>query len=248
MLAAAFVASPAPAAPLGVVVPAGWGYEKGAVVATLDAEAQTAADVMARYCAGDAAAFHKLYGLLAPRILAYLRGLLMGDQAAAEDMLQLTFLKVHEARDTYVRGANPIPWIYTIAHRTTLDELRKRKRSRVRLTKDGEVGGVGGAEPAAAISGAAADAESDIDREAIAGALAALEHLPENQREALLLTKVHGRTHAEAAQITGTTPGAIKLRAHRAYVTLRQLLARKPAAPAAPRPTKATGGAEKELG
>jgi RNA polymerase sigma-70 factor (ECF subfamily) len=250
MLAVAFVASPAPAAPLGVVVPAGWGYEKGAVVATLDAEAQTAADVMGRYCAGDAAAFHKLYGLLAPRILAYLRGLLMGDQAAAEDMLQLTFLKVHEARDTYVRGANPIPWIYTIAHRTTLDELRKRKRSRVRLTKDGEVGGA--AEPAAAISGAAADAESDVDREAIAGALAALEHLPENQREALLLTKVHGRTHAEAAQITGTTPGAIKLRAHRAYVTLRQLLARKPAAPAAPPQTKATGAAakaaEKELG
>ena len=201
---------------------------------------------MARYCAGDAAAFHKLYGLLAPRILAYLRGLLMGDQAAAEDMLQLTFLKVHEARDTYVRGANPIPWIYTIAHRTTLDELRKRKRSRVRLTKDGEVG----SEPAAALSGAAADAENDVDREAIAGALAALEHLPENQREALLLTKVHGRSHAEAAQITGTTPGAIKLRAHRAYVTLRQLLAKKPAA--TPRQTTGTGtaakAAEKELG
>jgi RNA polymerase sigma-70 factor (ECF subfamily) len=233
--------------PLGVVVRAGWGYEEGAV--PLDAEAQAAADVMARYCAGEAAAFHRLYALLAPRILAYLRGLLMGDQAAAEDMLQLTFLKVHEARGTYVIGANPIPWIYTIAHRTTLDELRKRKRSRVRLTKDGELGGA--AEPSAALAGGAADAEADVDSEAIAGALAALQHLPDNQREALLLTKVHGRTHAEAAQITGTTPGAIKLRAHRAYVTLRQLLGKKPKAPgpAAPRPAADPPGepAEEEL-
>jgi RNA polymerase sigma-70 factor (ECF subfamily) len=199
---------------------------------------------MARYCAGDAAAFQKLYGLLAPRILAYLTGLLSGDRAAAEDMLQLTFLKVHEARDTYVRGANPIPWVYTIAHRTCLDELRKRKRSRVRLTSDGEMR----AEPVAELSGAAVTAGEDVDQEAIAGALAALEHLPDNQREALLLTKVHGRTHAEAAQITGTTPGAIKLRAHRAYVTLRQLLGKKrPAAatPGAPPPGRAAG---KELG
>ena len=43
-----------------------------------------------------------------PRILAYLTGLL-GDKAAAEDMLQLTFLKVHEARSSYVVGANPMP-------------------------------------------------------------------------------------------------------------------------------------------
>jgi RNA polymerase sigma-70 factor (ECF subfamily) len=56
--------------------------------------------------------------------------------------------------------------------------------------------------------------------------MAALEHLPGNQREALILTKVHGRSHAEAAMITGTTPGAIKLRAHRAYVTLRQVMVR----------------------
>jgi RNA polymerase sigma-70 factor (ECF subfamily) len=91
---------------------------------------------MGRYCRGDAAAFHRLYALLAPRLLAYLFGLLR-DKAAAEDILQVTFLKVHEARSTYVLGANPIPWMYTIAHRTCLDELRKRKRNRVQLTKEG---------------------------------------------------------------------------------------------------------------
>ena len=189
-------------------------------------EAREAAEVMARYCRGDAAAFHRLYALLAARILAYLTGLL-GDRAAAEDMLQLTFLKVHEARSTYVMGANPMPWIYTIAHRTALDEIRKRKRSRVRLSKEGEPA----AEPAAHITGVAADAHPDPadrpDPSAAAGALAALAKLPDNQRQALILTKVHGRSVADAAMITGSTPGAIKQRAHRAYVTLRQMLGRK---------------------
>jgi len=200
----------------------------------IEPEAREAAEVMARYCRGDAAAFQRLYALLAPRILAYLTGLL-GDKAAAEDTLQLTFLKVHEARGSYVLGANPIPWIYTIAHRTSLDELRKRKRSRVRLSKDGELA----AEPSAHITGVAAEghpdpaglsdpfADSLPDPSAAAGALAALAKLPENQRQALILTKVHGRSIADAAMITGSTPGAIKQRAHRAYVTLRQLLGRK---------------------
>jgi RNA polymerase sigma-70 factor (ECF subfamily) len=203
-------------------------YQEGEKLMGDEPEAREAAEVMARYCRGDAAAFHRLYALLAPRILAYLTGLL-ADKAAAEDMLQLTFLKVHEARSNYVVGANPIPWIYTIAHRTALDEIRKRKRSRVRLSKDGEVG----AEPAAQITGVAADAgvdptgQSDADASAAAGALAALAKLPENQRQALILTKVHGRSIADAAMITGSTPGAIKQRAHRAYVTLRQMLGRK---------------------
>jgi RNA polymerase sigma-70 factor (ECF subfamily) len=189
-------------------------------------EAQEAAELMARYCRGDAAAFHRLYAMLAARILAYLTGLI-GDKAAADDALQLTFLKLHEARSSYVLGANPIPWIYTIAHRTGLDDIRKRKRSRVRLSKDGELA----AEPAAHITGAAADAHPDPaerpDPSAAAGALAALAKLPDNQRQALILTKVHGRSIADAALITGSTPGAIKQRAHRAYVTLRQLLGRK---------------------
>lgn len=185
---------------------------------------------MTRYCAGNAAAFQALYALLAPRLLGYLFGLLR-DRAAAEDMLQLTFLKLHEARGSYVTGANPIPWTYTIAHRTALDELRKRKRARVRLTGDGALP----AEPAAHVTGVPIEAHQDqADRaspEATRQAVEALDQLPEAQKQALLLTKVHGRSTAEAAMIAGTTPGAIKQRAHRAYLTLRQILSKddKPA-------------------
>jgi RNA polymerase sigma-70 factor, ECF subfamily len=221
----------------------------------MESEAQEAAAAMERYCRGEPAAFHQLYGLLAPRILAYLRGLL-GDRAAAEDALQLTFLKVHEARATYLRGANPIPWIYTIAHRTSLDEIRKRKRSRVRLSALGAPSAPG-SEPTAHITGVAAEQHPDpAERQeastAAAGALAALAALPENQRQALLLTKVHGRSIAQAAMITGSTQGAIKQRAHRAYVTLRRLLGegereRDAATGAGATPPKATPPPRKEM-
>ncbi len=183
---------------------------------------------MGRYCDGDAKAFHRLYALVAPKILAYLIGL-AGERALAEDLLQQTFMKLHQARPTYVRQANPVPWIYTIAHRTCLDELRRRNTTRVKLTGDGELP----REPRATLAGDAEEAAAATENAAADRiSLADLEDLPHNQREALILTKVHGHSLAEAAMITGSTPGAIKLRAHRAYVTLRDRLARrKTAAP-----------------
>lgn len=172
---------------------------------------------MGRYCDGDVAAFHALYARLAPRILGYLVGLI-GELAPAEDLLQQTFLKVHQSRAIYIRGADPVPWIYAIAHRTCLDELRRRKRARTRLTADGLP-----AEPRATITGEPEEAVVDETAEPRIS-LASLNVLPENQRQALILTKVHGHSVSAAAAIAGTTPGAIKLRAHRAYVTLRRKL------------------------
>jgi RNA polymerase sigma factor (sigma-70 family) len=179
------------------------------------------ARLMGRYCDGETAAFHRLYGSVAPKVLGYLVGLI-GDRALAEDLLQATFLKVHQSRASYVRGANPVPWIYTIAHRTCLDELRKRKRAPVKLTSDGDLPH----EPRADITGQEESALPDDEGASARISLADLDVLPPNQREALLLTKVHGHTVTQAAMIAGTTPGAIKLRAHRAYVTLRERIGR----------------------
>jgi RNA polymerase sigma factor (sigma-70 family) len=184
-----------------------------------DAEGAALAAVMARYCAGEAQAFREIYQALTPRILGYLTGL-VGDRATAEDLLQLTFMKLHHNRAAYVKGANPIPWLYTIAYRTCLDELRRRKRSRVRLSSDGTLP----REPAVDITGSADPPAPGPDEAAIARGMAALATLPEPLRQAVLLTKIHGHSSAEAASIAGTTAGAIKVRAHRGYVALRRKL------------------------
>jgi RNA polymerase sigma factor (sigma-70 family) len=175
--------------------------------------------LMARYCGGEIAAFHQLYAAVAPRILSYLTGL-MGDRPTAEDLLQQTFMKLHEARPAYVKGANPVPWLYTIAHRTCLDEMRRRKRARVRISKDGTLP----YEPSVDITGVS-EAHPPVDEAAIARGLAALATLPTPLRQAVLLTKIHGHSSAQAASIAGTTVGAIKVRAHRGYQALRRKLA-----------------------
>jgi RNA polymerase sigma-70 factor, ECF subfamily len=191
-------------------------------------------ELMARYQDGDAVAFRELYALVAPRLLGYLMKMARS-KALADDLLQQTFLKVHRARAAYVRGADPLPWIYSIAHRTFIDEARKTKRAVVKIA-DEEV-----PEVAAGIDGVSPDRrdESRVDPELAREALDALAQLPTQQREAVVLTKLDGKSVAEAAEIAGTTVGAMKVRAHRGYEALRKLLSRKQAAP----PHKAAGGA-----
>jgi len=179
-----------------------------------------AKDLMARYCDGDASAFRALYALVAPRLLGYLVKMAR-ERAVAEDLLQLTFMKVHRARAAYVRDADPLPWIYSIAHRTFLDEARRVKRAVVRVGEGDEL-----PEQQADLRGEAADRRDEprADPDLVKAALDALARLPEQQREAVVLTKLDGKSVAEAAEIAGTTVGAMKVRAHRGYEALRKHL------------------------
>jgi RNA polymerase sigma-70 factor, ECF subfamily len=194
-----------------------------------------AKDLMQRYCDGDAGAFRELYALVAPRLLGYLLKMAR-ERALADDLLQQTFFKVHRARAAYVRGADPLPWIYSIAHRTFIDETRKHKRAVVRVGDGDEL-----PEVAAGLTGESDDRRDDGrgDPEQMAAALDALAALPAQQREAVVLTKLDGKSVAEAAEIEGTTIGAMKVRAHRGYEALRRLLGK--AEP--PNDKKAAGGA-----
>jgi RNA polymerase sigma-70 factor (ECF subfamily) len=179
------------------------------------------AELMGLYCDGDEAAFRALHAALAPRLYHYALSI-VGDRASADDVLQRTFLKLHLARNTYVRGADPVPWLFTIVRRLCLDEHRDRARSRAaaeRARPSEEHAGMSGS-----IEGVAEALAMDEALES--STLAALETLPPQQREAVVLTKLRGLSTARAAAVAGTTPGAMKVRAHRAYGMLRRLLAR----------------------
>jgi len=175
-------------------------------------------ELMRRYQDGDATAFRELYAIVAPRLLGYLMKMARS-RAVAEDLLQQTFLKIHRARRTYVRGADPLPWIYSIAHRTFIDEARKTKRAIVQVEEAVP-------EVPAGIDGESVERRDEPrgDTEMARAALDALAQLPEQQREAVVLTKLDGKSVAEAAAIAGTSVGAMKVRAHRGYEALRRLL------------------------
>jgi len=174
--------------------------------------------LMKRYCEGDSRAFEELYAECAPKLLRYLIRL-SGEVSTAEDLLQLSFLKVHKARASYIEGAKPLPWMYTICHRTFLDEARKRKRSKL-VDVGGEV-----PEQSAAIDGRPAlETVTTDNSEAVSKTLEALQLLPPSQRQAVVLTKLDGKSMREAADIAGTSIGAMKVRAHRGYAALRKTL------------------------
>lgn len=174
-------------------------------------------ELMERYCNGDASAFRALYDETSPALHAYLVGLTR-DRASADDLLQEAFLKLHNARAVYVRGADPMPWLYTIAHRTFLDDVRRRKRARVNATSDGSVPDI-----ATTLDGSRddADAEPQTPRELSKALRVAIDRLPEQQRAAFELIKLARRPLADAAAELGITVGAVKLRAHRALQKLR---------------------------
>jgi RNA polymerase sigma factor (sigma-70 family) len=143
-------------------------------------------DLMQRYQDGDASAFRELYSLVAPRLLGYLLKMARS-RALAEDLVQQTFMKVHRARAAYVRGADPVPWIYSIAHRTFIDETRKTKRAIVNVAATDDAL----PEVVAGLDGEAEGRRDEprADPELAKAALDALSQLPEAQREAVVLTR-----------------------------------------------------------
>ena len=167
---------------------------------------------MSAYVAGDARAFEQLFARLGPRVHAFfLRS--FRDSSVADDLLQVTFMKVHRARSQYDQGLRVAPWVFTVAARVRLDELRKR----LRLPEDAD-------EEALARADAQAFRDPPPDADLVDAVRAALEKLPESQRTVIHLHRYEGMTFPEIAKVLGTTAGAIKLRAFRGYETLRKEL------------------------
>lgn len=165
---------------------------------------------MLRYQGGDTGAFDQLFARHALRIFRYFsQG--AGAMAFAEDLTQQTWLHVHRAKQSFTPGASFRPWLYTIAANLRRDNLRRIRRNRAELTSDGSMP-----------EHTPISCEPDGLPAAVGRALAAL---PESYREVILLHRYGDLELAEIAEALGTTVGAVKLRAYRGYVKLRELLA-----------------------
>lgn len=164
--------------------------------------------LMARYQAGDEAAFDALYGQLARPLRGYLRTLVpMGSDV--EDLLQNTFLQLHRSRQSYLRGQPVRPWAFSIARHVGLMARRSSgRRGKREVQPMDEL-------PEVAILSRAAGA---LDRIALGRALG---RLAEPGREALWLHHVEGFSFREVAAVQGISETAAKVRAHRALAALR---------------------------
>jgi RNA polymerase sigma-70 factor (ECF subfamily) len=164
-------------------------------------------DLMVRYQQGDAAAVEVLVTNLSPALLRFCSGAGMS-RSDAEDLLQDCWLRIHRARHTYLPSEPLLPWIYAVARYTRLDAYRRRRRLGSR-----EVPVAGTPEPAGAVPASGS------------GVMELVNRLPDGQREVIMMLKVVGMSLKEVARATSSTAGAVKQKAHRAYTTLRSMLA-----------------------
>lgn len=166
--------------------------------------------LFARFLDGDDAAFMELFDRHAPRLGKYCRRMI-GDARHAEDLLQDLWEKVVRMRDSGKdRPHNPLGLLYWMARNLCLNYIRDhRNHLSLEILPESE-------HPVSA----AADL-SHLEEMVIL----ALERLPLEQREVLILHTYSGYTLDEIAQMMGDTHGAIRTRAWRARRQLKRIIA-----------------------
>ena len=145
-------------------------------------------------------------------IYAYLVRMLRDGELAA-DLTQDAFVKAYKNYDTLQKDENARAWLYQIAHRVALDDIRRRKIVRM-VPWTGEA------------RGAAPSAERLAMDLRLSGPLErALARIPERQRAALLLAEIHDLTGLELADAMGVSHVAARAILTRARESLRRALA-----------------------
>jgi RNA polymerase sigma-70 factor, ECF subfamily len=169
--------------------------------ALIGSPARTTADVFIEEL------FQKHHG----EIYAYLVRMLRDPELAA-DLTQDAFIKAYRAHDSLEDPAHARAWLYQIAHRVALDEIRRRKIVRF-LPWTGESYGTAPSAEHLALEGRLS---SDLQR--------ALARIPERQRAALLLAELHDLTGLELASALGVSHVAARALLTRARDSLRREL------------------------
>ena len=144
-----------------------------------------------------------------PQLRAFGRSL-SGNRDLADDLVQETLMKAWAARSRFQAGTNMRAWTFIILRNLFLSQMR-----RSRFT--GEWDDLVADRLLAAPAGQDRQIElGDVER--------ALQHLPQSQREALILVGAGGFAYEEAAEICGVAVGTIKSRVARGRVALEALM------------------------
>lgn len=185
-------------------------------------EAGTAdADVVAmgRLAQGDDLALNEIMDRWAARLGFFLTRF-VGSEDDASDLVQETFIAVYRSRLRYLPQAKFSTWLFGIASNLGRQRLRWRSRHpevAFGLLPDEAVDASPG-------TGAEVSPSEQIEaRERATRVRTAVLSLPEDLREALILSEYEGLPHAESAAILKCSPKAVETRVYRA----RQILRRK---------------------
>ena len=162
-------------------------------------------DLMTRYQQADSAAALDLIERVSPQLLRFFL-VQEVSRRSADDLLQDTWLRIHQARHTYRPGEPVLPWIYAIARHVRVDHYRKTRRVEIHEQQVEAL-------PERVENRPEISRGPDLD--------SLLAELPESQREVIVMLKVAGMSLEEVARATRSSVGSVKQKAHRAYEKLR---------------------------
>ena len=147
-----------------------------------------------------------------PRLRRYAR-VLVRDATYADDLVQECLMRAITRLDSYEPGTNLRAWLFVILRNVVINDYHRGRRGPA-LTELSEVSGS---------MGTAAEQEPHLMLDEVRQAV---ERLPEEQRDIILLVPVGGLAYEEVAEILGIPIGTVRSRLSRARTALRDLLAR----------------------
>lgn len=181
-------------------------------------------DLLRALQAGDDDAFVLIMQRLENPLRRYVRRLI-GDTDAGDDIMQDVFFTLYRKCDHVDASRGLRPWLFRVARNRCYDELRRQGRFQsVSLDADDDADGQ-------TFSLAETLPDPSAPTEELAHWLfmqmivrEAMERLPENQRQALILYAEEQMSYAEIAVATNTNPGTVRSRLSHARKTLRRLV------------------------
>jgi RNA polymerase sigma-70 factor (ECF subfamily) len=180
------------------------------------------AELLARLRAGDEAAYEELVREQMPVLLRVARRLLHSEEDA-RDAVQDAFVSAFRALPNFRGDSRLGTWLYRIAVNAALARLRARGAGDEVSLDDWLPRFAADGHPAEAAEPWPADAGTEA-RERREQVRRAIDRLPESYRTVVILRDIEELSTDEAAEALGISPGAVKVRLHRARQALRSLL------------------------
>jgi RNA polymerase sigma-70 factor (ECF subfamily) len=151
----------------------------------------------------------------------------LGNAAMAEDVFQNTFLQVYQKSNLYEDGRPVRPWLYSIATRQAIDELRKQGRRRA-VSLDRQAQGDGGdSDVGSLVDLLVSDAPGPLSRlqgaERASWVRESIARLPDALRETLVMAYFQDLKYREIAEALEIPVGTVKSRLHAAIAKLQEM-------------------------
>ena len=153
-----------------------------------------------------------IYTQYRDKVFGFVRSKIV-NQTEAEDIVQTVFLKVYSNLDKYDETkASLSTWIYTITRNTVYDYLKEKRGHPVLELVDNTV------------DSAEEPDDSLLNQEALEELACALQKLPQNQRDIIILIYYHGKPKTEVAKILDITYGQLRYLHDKALSRLNKML------------------------